>query len=863
MLVENLHRLSRTFLFLLMTFCLGFPLVSFAQTEIGGIINTYTRVTGQGSCPNLIQVEDTQGFTVGQTVLLIGMQGAEMSIEDNGTFGQVSSEGLTAGLYDWTRIEAIQGNMITLVHSVSGDYDTGRLVQLVGVPTYDDVTVVSELTPMPWDGNLGGVLAIEVTGALTLAADISATGMGFRGGQSVLADDNCTLLTSANKYYYESGNWRGAPKGEGIVPLVNGRELGRGPQANGGGGSNTHNSGGGGGSNRSQGGVGGENREPSFGGCDGLFPGLGGVPLNFGAERLFMGGGGGAGHRNNTNMSSGGNGGGIIVIKSETLTFNSGTIRSDGMGAETVTGDGAGGGGAGGTIVLDVANLNGTPVVSAQGGKGGDVANSSNRCMGPGGGGSGGVVYSTIAMGPNLEGGAAGLSKGNQGCPEGPNGSLPGEAGTMEMVGLKTPGLPAELQLSAISSDTTICPGDPLVLSALLEPIDFEVNYQWLINEDGNWVNLTDGAGFSGTNTADLQISSLLGAATFQLRMSTACTEPLVSEAIQVSLASSEDLMANFLYELDGFTATFMNQSAGASDFEWTIDEIPFYSSNDPEPEFTFPGNGSYTVNLVAGNNCAQDSVAQVIAIGGAPVANFRGESSGSRCVPVSIQWMDESQGIFDTYKWSFPGGTPSTSVEPNPVVVYDKPGEYDVMLTVTGELGSNTRTREKIVKVFSSPQPAFSYMINGLKVDFTSTADAAMVHVWSFGDGNTSNEKDPVHTFAAPGAYDVTLNLQNGGCASSITQTVLVFTTDVDHHELSPYLRLYPNPTFGPLRLDSNTADLFPLDLYLFNLKGQLLEQVKMDRPKALDLSPYSSGVYFILARSPLGIGSWRIVKQ
>lgn len=863
MLVEHLHRPLRIYLFHLLIFFAGFPLVSYSQTEIGSIVNTYTRVTGLGSCPNVIQVEDPQLFTIGQTVLLIGMQGAEMSIEDNDTFGQVSSEGLTAGLYDWSSIESIQGNLITLTHSVSEGYDTGQLVQLVGVPTYEDATVISELTPMPWDGNLGGVLAIEVNGTLTIDADIKASGMGFRGGLSVLADDNCTLLTSADKYFYESGNWRGAPKGEGIVPLVNGRELGRGPQANGGGGSNTHNSGGGGGSNRFAGGTGGENREPSFGGCDGFFPGLGGTPLDFGAERLFMGGGGGAGHRNNTNMSSGGNGGGIIVIKAETLTFNGGTIASDGLGAESVTGDGAGGGGAGGTIVLDIGNVNGMPVVSAQGGKGGDVDNASNRCMGPGGGGSGGQVYSTMAVDPNLDGGAAGLSKGDQGCPEGFNGSLPGATGNLEMVGIKTPGLPAELQLATLSPDTMVCPGDPLMLSAEVAPIDFEVTYQWQINENGNWVALTDGDDFSGTNTAELLISGLQASASFQLQMSTACTEPLISEAIQVDPISSDGLMANFIYELDGFTATFMNLSEGASSFMWSIDEIPFYSSTDPAPEFTFPGNGSYTVNLVASSNCGRDSVAQVIAIGGAPVAGFRGESSGSRCVPVSVQWMDESQGIFDTYQWTFPGGTPSTSVEPNPVVVYDKPGEYDVSLTVTGDLGSNTRTQEKIVKVFSSPQPAFSYMINGLTVSFSSTADEDMIHVWSFDDGNTSGEKDPVHTFPAPGAYDVTLNLQNGGCASSITQTVLVFTTDVDHHELSPYLRLYPNPTNGPIQLESNTADLFPLEVYLLSVKGQLLEQFKMDRPGLLDLSPYSSGAYFILARSPLGTGSWRILKH
>lgn len=870
MFAENSTRLSRIAFLLLLTFS-GIPAEIFSQTEISGVVNTYTRVLEIGECPNIIRVESAAELTEGQTVLIIGMQGGEMSIDNSNSFGTVSAEGLTAGQYDWTTIKSIQGTEITLDNFLSDGYNPDDVVQLVGVPTYDDAVVTSALTPMPWDGNLGGILAIEVDDTLTVSAEITASGMGFRGGQSVLADDNCTLLTSANDYFYENGNWRGSPKGEGIIPLVTGRELGRGAQANGGGGSNTHNAGGGGGSNRALGGNGGQNREPAFARCDGNFPGLGGTPLNFGSDYWFMGGGGGAGHRNNENLSSGGNGGGIIVLKAGTLLFDNGTITSDGEDGEPASGDGAGGAGAGGTIVLDITNgiivsdINpeGTPLVSARGGTGGDVNNPANRCMGPGGGGSGGVLYSTFLFDADLSGGAAGLSRGSSECPEGPNGGTDGENGVQEMMGIKAPNAAAELSFIDIATDTAICPGDALTLSATLAPISFPVIYQWMINDNGNWVPLADSTGYSGADTSMLQIDALSRDASFQLIVSTNCTETLVSETINVSVGSAGDLEAAFNYAADGFTVTFINLTAGATDYEWTIDEIPFYSSTDPAPEFAFPGYGTYTVNLVAANACAMDSTSQVIAIGGAPIADFRGESSGSKCVPVTIQWQDLSEGIFDSYEWVFPGGTPSTSFDPNPVVVYDTPGSYDVSLTVSGDLGSNTRTYESIVKVFSPPQPAFSYLIEGLTVSFSSPSSEDLVHIWSFDDGTTSNEKDPVHTFTAPGAYEVTLNLQNGGCASSVTQTVLVFTTSVNHHQLSPYLQFYPNPTFGPLQLEGSDPRLFPLDLYLFNLQGQLLNQYKMDRSGSLDLSEYSSGAYFLLVGSPLGTGSWRIIKQ
>src|SRR5690606_28256282 len=104
----------------------------------------------------------------------------------------------------------------------------------------------------------------------------------------------------------------------------------------------------------------------------------------------------------------------------------------------------------------------------------------------------------------------------------------------------------------------------------------------------------------------------------------------------------------------------------------------------------------------------------------------------------------------------------------------YNSPGEFDVILIVTGPLGADTLTRKNVVKAFSVPQPEFSYQVEGLTVNFTSTSPANARHNWNFDTGATSQERDPVYTFPAAGAYDVTLNVQAGECGQSITQTVL-----------------------------------------------------------------------------------------
>jgi gliding motility-associated-like protein len=54
-----------------------------------------------------------------------------------------------------------------------------------------------------------------------------------------------------------------------------------------------------------------------------------------------------------------------------------------------------------------------------------------------------------------------------------------------------------------------------------------------------------------------------------------------------------------------------------------------------------------------------------------------------------------------------------------------------------------------------------------------TSTGDI-LTYLWSFGDGNTSTDKDPIHTYVAEGTYEVTLTVQGPyGCSYVDTMTV------------------------------------------------------------------------------------------
>ena len=72
------------------------------------------------------------------------------------------------------------------------------------------------------------------------------------------------------------------------------------------------------------------------------------------------------------------------------------------------------------------------------------------------------------------------------------------------------------------------------------------------------------------------------------------------------------------------------------------------------------------------------------------PVASFS-SSSSSICQGNSIQYTSTSSGFPTSYNWSFPGGVPSTSNLPNPIVSYSSSGSFSVSLTATNSSGSNS----------------------------------------------------------------------------------------------------------------------------------------------------------------------------
>jgi parallel beta-helix repeat protein len=141
--------------------------------------------------------------------------------------------------------------------------------------------------------------------------------------------------------------------------------------------------------------------------------------------------------------------------------------------------------------------------------------------------------------------------------------------------------------------------------------------------------------------------------------------------------------------------------------------------------------------------------------------ADFTADKT-SGVAPLTVQFTDASTGTPAAWEWDFGDGGNST--DRNPSHTYTTEGNYIVTLSVSNSLGSDTETKEGFINVGSTFVAFESDVANGqfpLTVQFTDqSAGSSTAWYWDFGDGGTSADQNPVHTYLSAGTYDVNLTV-------------------------------------------------------------------------------------------------------
>jgi PKD repeat protein len=187
----------------------------------------------------------------------------------------------------------------------------------------------------------------------------------------------------------------------------------------------------------------------------------------------------------------------------------------------------------------------------------------------------------------------------------------------------------------------------------------------------------------------------------------------------------------------------------------------------------------------------------------GEPEADFTASGTTGEA-PLTVTFTDRSSGEITSWLWDFGDGTSSTQASPQHT--YTAPDTYSVTLTVGGPGGSSQLNRAGLVHV-NDGSLAADFDATGTTGDAPLTVvfeDLSSGNVtswqWDFGDGGSSTQPDPVHTYTVPDTYSVTLTVGGPGGDAELTRTGLVRVFDGNVQGLWTSTReLQALPTSGP----------------------------------------------------------------
>jgi len=358
-----------------------------------------------------------------------------------------------------------------------------------------------------------------------------------------------------------------------------------------------------------------------------------------------------------------------------------------------------------------------------------------------------------------------------------------------------------------ISGTVTTDDGSPVIQTEVFISIPGDT-----LNKDFTYYNtvFTDGTGYYEDNIevpagedgeATVETFGCQGYMLSQSDNFSETNNVLVFDFVTCNDTIGGDCQAMFDYYKNDvpLTLVFTDMSFGDPD-EWSWDFGDGDTSGEQNPVHTYGSEGEYFVTLeITGDDCSSVFEMPVY------VSNdsiWQGECMAMFCYypedsanSFTIVFTDMSMGLNGlpptSWSWTFGDGTSST--EQNPVHTYGSEGDYEVCLTITSEDPATGDGCEDtfcgIVSVidwdsycdawfYYYPEGDSNNPNGGMTFQFIDESwGNPDTWVWEFGDGTTSGDQNPLHTYADEGTYQVCLTIYNDAdtCESTYCEEIWV----------------------------------------------------------------------------------------
>jgi PKD repeat protein len=247
---------------------------------------------------------------------------------------------------------------------------------------------------------------------------------------------------------------------------------------------------------------------------------------------------------------------------------------------------------------------------------------------------------------------------------------------------------------------------------------------------------------------------------------------------------------------MPGYPYWFIDSSMGnVVEWTWTVEGVEVDTSPEVYYVFTEPGAYEVCLSILTDDSCSS-SICKTIYVDTLTncMADFdyykvRGDSNNyADTTTWYIHFISTSYGNITSWLWDFGDGT--TSTEQHPVHAFPAGNMFDVCLSISTTSGCHDIQCKTVITDTSQTvcNAMFEYCNYSVNSNDSLSEDMYVIgfknlsspdfaySMWDFGDGSSSNERNPAHIYDQPGVYNVCLAIYtDGGCWDSICQPVQV----------------------------------------------------------------------------------------
>ena len=315
-------------------------------------------------------------------------------------------------------------------------------------------------------------------------------------------------------------------------------------------------------------------------------------------------------------------------------------------------------------------------------------------------------------------------------------------------------------QAQFFSPDTVVCVNSPVRFNNL--STGSRLTYAWTFDNGTTSTTKNPITQYPAEGKYDIKLV---------IKDSLNCTDSLFKpKYITVSDAKSEFTISDSFTTCPPLVVKFSNKSVNNFQNIWDFGNGNSSALINPTHTYTFPGSFTATLKVIGNGGCSDSSSKQIKIQG--PLGNIRYGPLGG-CPPLQVNFASTAINT-KFYTWDFSDGSSTFTPDSTTSHIYRIPGTYIPRLILEDGLGCKLPIPGlDTIKVLGAKALIKKlqrlYYCDSATVQFfdsTIANDKIVSFKWDFGDGTSSNLRNPAHSYTKPGRYFATLEvITSTGC--------------------------------------------------------------------------------------------------